>query len=175
MASCAPCQSSRPLQTTSMCRALWTGTSMLVAESTTLRLTRAPASWQTRAMARSRGRAREASTPDVEQAARCLHTHQVRRGRGSCAGREEGVGAGAAGARHASAKRERQHLRRCRTVSARADCGPACESSRARDAGTSQQGASRACARRKHWRLCVQAAEEVGKRIVLGRGRGTAT
>ena len=69
-ASCALCQSGRPLQTTSMRRASWTGTSIFMAASATLHPTRAPASWQTRAMARSRGNAREASTPDVEHAAR---------------------------------------------------------------------------------------------------------
>ena len=69
-ASCAPCQSGRPLQTTSMRRASWTGTSMFMAASATLRPIRAPASWQTQVMARSRRKAREASTPDVEHAAR---------------------------------------------------------------------------------------------------------
>ena len=69
-ATCEPCQSGSPLQTTSMRRASWTGTWRFMAASLTFRPTRAPASWQTRAMARSRGKAREARTPDVAQAAR---------------------------------------------------------------------------------------------------------
>ena len=67
---CAPCRSGRPLHTTSMHRASWTGTSMFMAASATLSPTRVPVSCQTWAMARSRGNAREASTPDVEHAAR---------------------------------------------------------------------------------------------------------
>eukprot|EP00439_Symbiodinium_sp_Y106_P054205 s3852_g7.t1 len=55
----------RDVKTPSMRRASWTGTSMFMAASATLRPTGAPASWQTRAMARSRGNARQASTPPV--------------------------------------------------------------------------------------------------------------
>ena len=47
-ATCEPCQSGSPLQTTSMRRASWTGTWTFIAASLTFRPTRAPASWQTR-------------------------------------------------------------------------------------------------------------------------------
>ena len=52
-ASCAPCHRGRPLATTSMRRASATRTSMLMSPTRTLRETRAPASWQTLAAARS--------------------------------------------------------------------------------------------------------------------------
>ena len=69
-ASCAPCHKLRQLHTISIRRASWTGTSRFMADKATLRPTRAPASWQTRATARSRGSARDARTPKLEQAAR---------------------------------------------------------------------------------------------------------
>ena len=73
-----PCQSGRPLATTSMRWSCETGTSMFMSARRTFRATRAPASWQTRATARSRGKAREASTRPR------LHTqpggHQAGRG-----------------------------------------------------------------------------------------------
>ena len=55
-----PCQSGGPLATTSMRRSSETGTSMFMSARRTFRATRARASWQTRATARSRGKAREA-------------------------------------------------------------------------------------------------------------------
>ena len=71
-ACCAPCYKAykdSPFATISMRRSPETGTSMFTSATRTLRATRAPASWHTLAPARSRGRARHASTPDVAHAA----------------------------------------------------------------------------------------------------------
>ena len=70
MASCAPCRRGSPLQTTSMRRASWMGTSRFMSASRTFCATCAPASLHTLANARSRGMAREARTPAVTHAAR---------------------------------------------------------------------------------------------------------
>ena len=59
----APCHNDSPLATVSMRRSSETGTSMFMSARRTLRATRAPVSWHTLANARSRGRARHASTP----------------------------------------------------------------------------------------------------------------
>ena len=69
-ASCAPCQRGSPLQTTSMCRASWIGTSKFMSASRTFFATRAPASLHP-ASARSRGMAREARTPEAEPGRAC--------------------------------------------------------------------------------------------------------
>ena len=69
-ASCDPCHKGKPLATTSISRASATGTSIFMSATQTFRETRAPASRQTLATARSSGSAREASTPIVAQAVR---------------------------------------------------------------------------------------------------------
>ena len=66
---CKPCHKESPFATTSMRPSSETGTSMFMSARRTLRATRAPASWHTLATARSRRRARDASTPDVAHAA----------------------------------------------------------------------------------------------------------
>ena len=135
-ASCAPCQSGRPWATTSMHRASLTGTSMFMSATRALRATRAPPSRQTRATACSSGRARDAKTPDVAHAERWSPS-------GSRRPRQRQT----RGARGSGSRRRRsKSTRRCsggrataadvgRAVRARPECGPACESSRARDAG----------------------------------------
>ena len=61
-----PCQEGRPLHTTSMRRASAMGTSSFMADKSTSRPTRAPASWQTLATACSTGIPREPE-PSVAQ------------------------------------------------------------------------------------------------------------
>ena len=87
-----------------------------------------------------------------------LHTHQVRRGRGSCGGREEWVGAGVA---------RDTEVRGGRTASARAECGPAC----ARRGQVSKVRLERALVASMGG-SALPAAEEVGWLILLGRGVG---
>jgi len=100
--------------------------------------TRAPASWQTGAMVRSRGnavmlrsRARLMWSMQLDE----LRTHRTRRGGSNCAGLA--ACASSAGARRGSVSRigcgNISDVRK--TVKAGAACGPACESSSARNAG----------------------------------------
>ena len=114
-----------------------TATSMFMSARRTLRATRAPAFWQTRATARSKGSVREASTPELAHAARW-----------SPSGSRHPRQAHARGATGRGSRNQRRRtIRNCgegrvssdevgKTVSARAACGPACDSSSARDAAS---------------------------------------
>ena len=86
-ASWAPCHSGKPLQTISIRRASATGTGRFISASRILRATRAPGSWQTRATARSSGRAQEAKAPELAQASRW--TPSGREAAASAGGRAE--------------------------------------------------------------------------------------
>ena len=127
-ACCAPCHRASPLATSSRRRSSETSTSMFMSAKRTLRATRAPASWHTRATAFSRGRAREARTLEVAHAALWSPS-------GSGRPRQAHVrGATGSGRRN----RQRSKTRKCaegtvnfadvgKTVRARAACGPACD------------------------------------------------
>ena len=150
-ATCAPCQNGSPLQTISMRRASWTGTWRFIAANLTFLPTRAPASWHTRAMARSKGKARDARTPDVAQAARWSpSTSNAQR---------QGQWLGPSG----SARRNRRRMRMRkselgtvantshvgRTVNTRAAWGQLATAATLETQGKIQAGASRARARHK--------------------------
>ena len=154
-ACCEPCHKASPLATTSMRRSSETGTSIFMSAKRTLRATRAPASWHTRATALSRGSARDASTPDVAHAALWSPS-------GSRWPRQAHVrGATGSGSR----SRRSSKMRRCaegtvtspdvgKTVRVRAACGPACDSSSARDA----ESRSERCVSSARWSLAVAAS-----------------
>ena len=112
-----------------------TGTSMFMSATRTLRATRAPASRQTRATARSSGPARAASMPLVAHAARWSP-------KASSLQRQLHV---RGGGWQGQAQAPQEQMRNCAfgmdtascvgaTVMARAECGPAGDSSSARDA-----------------------------------------
>ena len=118
----------------------------------TLRATRAPASWRTRATALSRGSARGASAPDVAHAALWSPS-------GSRWPRQAHV--------RGSGRRSRRSskMRKCaegtvtspdvgKTVRVRVACGPACDSSSARDT----ESRSERCVSSARWSLAEAAS-----------------
>ena len=149
-ACCEPCHKASPLATTSMRRSSETGTA-----KRTLWATRAPASWHTRATALSRGSARDASTPDVAHAALWSPS-------GSRWPRQAHVrGATGSGSRSPRSSKTRKCAEGTvtspdvgKTVRVRAACGPACDSSSARDA----ESRSERCVSSARWSLAAGAS-----------------
>ena len=129
-ASCSPCHRGRPLQTTSIRRASCTGTSRFMSASRTFLATRAPASRHTPARARSRGMAREARTPAV--------AHAVRWSPSTSSGLRQAQARVASGSGRRNWKCALGSVTSScvgRNIRAREECGPACDSSSAREAG----------------------------------------
>ena len=109
---------------------------MFMSATRTLRATRAPPSRQTRATACSSGRARDAKTPDVAHAERWV-TQRVEAAAAAADARRQGERQPQASQQEHPEVFGRQATAADvgRAVSARPAWGPACESSRAREAG----------------------------------------
>ena len=127
-----------------------TGTSKFMSAKRTLRATRAPASWNTRATALSKGSARDASTPDV--------AHATLWSPSGCRWPRQAHVRGATG----SGRRSRRSSKTLKCPEGTGDfarrgeaaCGPTCDSSSARDA----ESRSEKCVSSARWSLAVAAS-----------------
>ena len=136
-ATWAPCQRGRPFATTSMRRPSAAGTSRFKSRRATFVATRAPASLQMRAAARSSGPARLASAPTWAQAERWSPRSSRRPPQAQC------LGASGSGSRSLRSSRTRYSASGTAVsglegvaVKVQPAASPPCDSSSARDAGS---------------------------------------